>query len=405
MSTRVSQNDSCDWCGLTWSTSTGDRRPLEQPARALLLGDRVDPVVAPVPVDVQEPRREADLADPELLHDPQRVGVLGPDADLDAVQAGRGEAVVDRHRDRPRHHPAAGEVLVDPVADRGELRRPAHDVVDGQLAGERARRPRPRRGTSCRARAAAQPAYQRAERGRRAGPRRAAPWRPTAPARRRCAAGPSASAPTSDIRERAQRDHRVGAELIRAGQPLAWLNGRSPRPARRRARGRGRSTASPSFTPPREPGRLTTRQLPTTPASAARQGSRRYALRPRRRPGSPRRCPGTSRSSSGAGHLGGAVGRGQPGAAGGEHQPGAPVDRGRGSPRPPARRRARPPARRPRSPSSVQGLDDQRAGRVVVDPGRGAVGRDDDPARRPSSRLIASSPRTCRRSSTRPGRR
>ena len=37
--------------------------------------------------------------------------------------------------------------------------------------------------------------------------------------------------------------------------------------------------------------------------------------------------PGTSRSSSGARHVGGAVGRRESGAAGGEHDAGAVVDR------------------------------------------------------------------------------
>ena len=97
----------------------------------------------------------------ELLDDAQRVGVLRPDRDLDAVQPGGEEAVVDHHGDRARHHPAPGVVLVEPVADRGELRRAAHDVVDRHLAGEpsvhldreRERRPLPglpgSRRTSC----------------------------------------------------------------------------------------------------------------------------------------------------------------------------------------------------------------------------------------------------------------
>ena len=154
--------------------------------------------------------------------------------------------------------------LVDPVADRGELRRAAHDVVDGQLAGEPAVDVDRERAASCPARAS----------GAAGGPAAGtcAGWASTAggtvashgAARPRCAArtarhaspvgaARSAAAATSPRRRAA------------TGQPA--LNGRSRRSARRRARRSGSSTASPSFTPPREPGRLTTRHAPTTPAS------------------------------------------------------------------------------------------------------------------------------------------
>ena len=115
----------------------------------------------------------------------------------------------------------------------------------------------------------------------------------------------------------------------------------------------GRSTASPSFTPPREPGRLTTRQSPTTPA------------RPRDSTavGTPFGGAGGADRLGDAGHLaveqrpgllGGAVGRGQAGAAGGEHDAARPRRRRRAMAAPTGSPSGRRPARRPRSPSSCR---------------------------------------------------
>ena len=118
---------------------TSQREAVEHAPGALLDGDREEPVVAPVAVDVQEARGVADLADAELLHDPQRGGVLRADRDLDPVQPDRrrssGRSTIAT---AGRHDAAAGVPLVDPVADRGELRRAADDVVDRHLADERA---------------------------------------------------------------------------------------------------------------------------------------------------------------------------------------------------------------------------------------------------------------------------
>src|SRR5262249_25524416 len=124
-----------NWCvakSLLWLL----RKTCQHAFGALLDGDGVDAVVTPGAIDMQEARRVADLADAELLHDTQGVGVLRSDRDLDRVESWGAEAVVVPQRDRRRHHAAAGDVAVEPVADGGELRGPAHDVVHRHLAGE-----------------------------------------------------------------------------------------------------------------------------------------------------------------------------------------------------------------------------------------------------------------------------
>ena len=179
------------------------------------------------------------------------------------------------------------------------------------------------RGTSCRrapAGAAGGPAARNVD-----GPgvaARAARWRPTASARPRCAGGPRARRRASDVRERAERDLAGGS----AGHGQPRFNGRSRRPARRRARRIGSSTASPSFTPPREPGQVDHQAAADDAGQPARQHRGRARPWPRRAARIASAMPGTSRSSSGAGHLGRAVGRGEAGAAGGEHDPGAAGD-------------------------------------------------------------------------------
>src|SRR3546814_2267555 len=84
-----------DWSSDVCSSDLSARRGLQpghQPAGTLLASDRELPVVAPGTVDVQVARRIADLADPELLHHPQGVGVLRADRDLHPVQAEIGRA-------------------------------------------------------------------------------------------------------------------------------------------------------------------------------------------------------------------------------------------------------------------------------------------------------------------------
>ena len=99
-------------------------------------GHREDAVVSPRAVDVQEARGIADLSQAQLLHQSQRVAVLGSDADLDAVQADRPEAVVHHHRHGPWGDTPAGDVSRDPVADGSPLRGPADHVADGDLPDE-----------------------------------------------------------------------------------------------------------------------------------------------------------------------------------------------------------------------------------------------------------------------------
>ena len=167
----------------------------------------------------------------------------------------------------------------------------------------------------------------------------AARWRPTAAASSRC--GSAHVAPRPAVAGRRAVARPPSPRSSQAGQPV---NGRSPRPARRRARSTGRSTASPSFTPPREPGRLTTRQGPATPASPRESTA---VGTPAATPCGPDRLgdPGDLAVQQRAGDLRGAVGGGEAGAAGGQHHAGAALARPRRSPRPPARRRARPPGR------------------------------------------------------------
>ena len=198
------------------------------------------------------------------------------------------EAVVDDQRHGARHDAAAGVLLVEPVADRGELRRAAHDVVDRHLSGEAAvDLDRERHVWPC-ARLAAQP---RAPAGGTLPARAPAPgrarWRPTAAARRRCgcagsrqrvavASGRAAGATTSPCDE----PRRPAAGSVVAPDDLL---DRVPQHRLERRRGA-------SFTPPREPGRLTTRQVADHAGQPARQHRGRHALADAVRRGSPRRC-------------------------------------------------------------------------------------------------------------------
>src|SRR6478735_454330 len=248
-------------------------------------------MVSPVAVDVQEPRGVADLVDAELLHDAERRGVLGSDRHLDPVQADRPEAVVDRHRHGAGDDAAAGVRLVDPVADRGELRGAADDVADSQLAHEPALVLDDERKLSTCPGLAAHLAHHGGEAprlGLRLG---------------RCGGVP------------ATEPERVGLSHATPHVPVVLGDGPQPHPAGHevdRPAGaqwslpticstaccsRGTTTARPSLTPPREPGRLTTSACAIVPATPRDRAAVATPL--------PTPCariasamPGTSRSSN-----------------------------------------------------------------------------------------------------------
>ncbi len=75
-------------------------------------------------------------AQPELLGDPVRRAVLGPDVDLDAVQPSHGQRVVDDDRERGGRDALSRVAAVDPVPGVGRAEGAAHDVADGEAADE-----------------------------------------------------------------------------------------------------------------------------------------------------------------------------------------------------------------------------------------------------------------------------
>src|SRR6478735_2229970 len=267
----------------------------EHTLRGLFGRDREDPVVTPRTVDVQEVRGVPHLLDAELLHHAQGVGVLGTDADLDAVQADGTEAVVDHQAHRTRRDPATGDLGGDPVADRAPLGRAPGDVADRDLAGEAAPdlddegqalpqlglvqqgpgddlvRRRARRGT-----------------GRDGGVPRPQPV-VVAGAHRLPLVGVRALQRPDDhaVRLEPGRPPRDGDQWsLPTTCSTAW-------------RTTGSRTPRPSFTPPREPGRFTTRQSPAIPARPRESIAVGTPLAtPAARIASA--MPGTSRSSSGA---------------------------------------------------------------------------------------------------------
>src|SRR5674476_1005905 len=116
-------------------------QPRPHPVRYLFGIQREALVVAPVSVDMQEARPQALVPEAQLLHDPQRRGVLGPDVDLDAVELHRLEAVVGRQGNRRRRDAATCPALVDPVTDARPSRRPVPDRRHGELPRELALAP------------------------------------------------------------------------------------------------------------------------------------------------------------------------------------------------------------------------------------------------------------------------
>ena len=259
MSRGVSQNYWCDWC--VWSRT-------RTPSGDLLDGDREDPVVAPRTVDVQEARGVAHLLEAELLHDAQRVGVLRPYADLDPVQAhavrgsGRSPSATARGA-TPRPADLGG----DPVADRGPLRRAAGHVADRDLAGETSVHLDDERQALAQPGLVQQGPRDDLVRTTGAAPCPAARWRPTAAASRGCGRGrPATRRRPTGAAARTTTPSTPAGRASRGRDPAGPLSGRSRRPAPPRGARRARGRRGASFTPPREPGRLTTRQSPATPA-------------------------------------------------------------------------------------------------------------------------------------------
>ena len=67
-------------------------------------------MVTPRAIDVKQPLAASLVAQPELLHHSQARGVLRADVDLDAVQPGDKERVVDRQGHRSGDDAAAREL-------------------------------------------------------------------------------------------------------------------------------------------------------------------------------------------------------------------------------------------------------------------------------------------------------
>ena len=179
-----------------------------------------------------------------------------------------------------------------------------------------------------------------------------------------------------------------------AGQS-SLISGRPRRSARRACASTGSSTASPSLTPPVEPGRLTTRVRPATPASprdsTAVGTPVRDAVRPDRL-GDARAPRGraAARVTSGVRSVGV---RPVPPVVSTTSAPPATAARSAASDRLAVGHDDR--VRSTVEAQLAQAVDDQRAGAVVVDPGRGPVGRGRRPRAR--GRSLDASPRTARR--------
>ena len=83
----------------------------EQPLRNLFGSQGESPVVRPLPVDVQEARPVAFVAEAQLLNHSQTGAILGPDVDLHTVQSERLEAMVCCHGHGRRRDPVTGPCL------------------------------------------------------------------------------------------------------------------------------------------------------------------------------------------------------------------------------------------------------------------------------------------------------
>ena len=186
---RISSGDKCDSCdsaaALTASRLAARLPAGEQPVGHLVGGERERPVVAPGAGDVQE-RARAVPSSRKPSFSTTRSDAAFSGRMLTSTRcrptAPKQWSVDQRHRGR--HDAAAGDPLVDPVADVRRAQRAPGDAADGQLADEHARRRSRRTAAGCRAGpagAASAPSRRSVIGGRR---RRAAASPPTAqPAR------------------------------------------------------------------------------------------------------------------------------------------------------------------------------------------------------------------------------
>ncbi len=93
-------------------------------------------MIPPLPVDVQEPRANPLVPQAESLDDGERPDVVEPDVDLDAVQAGGPEGVVDRQRESTRREAPPRRRLREPVARRRRLLGGPDDAEEVHLADD-----------------------------------------------------------------------------------------------------------------------------------------------------------------------------------------------------------------------------------------------------------------------------
>ena len=173
-------------------TSSVPGQPLLQPLRAVLAGDREQPVVAPVAVDVQVPRREAVLRGCRASPRPAATR-CSPGGSRPRSGAARARRSSGRPPSRRRGSSGPGRRGPRRSSSRSRRTAPSRGRCCSRSAGRRTRRRTPPRTA-----AAARPAPRGASRApsrRRcgAGRRRRAAWsRPTGEPGQCCAGGPRA---------------------------------------------------------------------------------------------------------------------------------------------------------------------------------------------------------------------
>src|SRR3954452_22440666 len=238
----------------------GGLEPVEEATGALLGGQGEQPVVPPAAVDVEITGGVADLREAEFLHHPEAGGVLGPDCHLDTVQAQLEQAVVDGQGHSGRDHVLAGVALVHPVADLCPAGRPTHDVRHRDLPREHAFDGDRERQCAMLPSLPPEVADERPE-APRSGvvtgwDRRLPRPQPFCVASAYLVPGPGVA-------------HGQGAQTHATGRQVDLPGAQWSLPVicSTACTSIGARTASPSLTPPREPGRFTINARPYTPAS------------------------------------------------------------------------------------------------------------------------------------------